>query len=108
MWTTQLLLALSASRCLPLVHAALYENVDELPKAKYDFIIVGGEFCCVHHTRSTAMNHTHLGGTAGNTRGSSSDWDRYAKLTGDPGWSWKGIQPFLRKVHPVHFGWFKS
>ena len=53
MWTTQLLLALSASRFLPLVHAALYENVDELPKAKYDFIIVGGEIRLDHHTRTT-------------------------------------------------------
>jgi len=67
MWTTQLLLALSASRFLLLVHAALYENVDELPKVKYDFIIVGGEFCLVHHTRSTTLNHARLGGTAGNT-----------------------------------------
>ena len=67
MWTTQLLVALSASRCLPLVHAVPYENVDELPKAKYDFIIVGGEFCCIHQTRSTATNHRRLGGTAGNT-----------------------------------------
>jgi len=38
------------------------------------------------------------------TRGSSSDWGRYAKLTGDPGWSWKGIQPFLRKVRAVYVG----
>jgi len=53
MWTTQLLLALSASRFLPLVHAALYENVDELPKAQYDFIIVGGEIRLDHHNRTT-------------------------------------------------------
>jgi len=67
MWTTQLLLALSAGRFLPLVHAALYDNVDELPMVKYDFIIVGGEFRCVHDIRPTVMNHVRLGGTAGNT-----------------------------------------
>lgn len=32
------------------------------------------------------------------TRGSSDDYDRYAKLTGDPGWSWNNILPYLRKV----------
>ncbi|KAF9004581.1 pyranose dehydrogenase [Cyathus striatus] len=31
------------------------------------------------------------------TRGSSSDFDRFAKVTGDPGWSWNSIQPFIRK-----------
>ncbi|KAF5364408.1 hypothetical protein D9758_010695 [Tetrapyrgos nigripes] len=31
------------------------------------------------------------------TRGSSEDWDRYADVTGDPGWSWDNVQPFIRK-----------
>ncbi|KAF5353144.1 hypothetical protein D9758_008758 [Tetrapyrgos nigripes] len=31
------------------------------------------------------------------TRGSSEDWDRYADLTGDPGWSWDNIQQYIRK-----------
>ncbi|KAL0564134.1 hypothetical protein V5O48_017921, partial [Marasmius crinis-equi] len=31
------------------------------------------------------------------TRGSSEDWDRYARVTGDPGWSWDALQPYLRK-----------
>ncbi|KAJ7201522.1 aryl-alcohol-oxidase from pleurotus Eryingii [Mycena rebaudengoi] len=31
------------------------------------------------------------------TRGSSEEWDRYAKLSGDPGWSWAGIQKYIRK-----------
>ncbi|KAG5638849.1 hypothetical protein H0H81_009400 [Sphagnurus paluster] len=43
-----------------------------------------------------------LGGTSSMnglayTRGSSDDYDRYAKLTGDAGWSWKNIQTYLRK-----------
>jgi len=31
-------------------------------------------------------------------RGSSQDWDRYASITGDEGWSWDAIQTFIRKV----------
>ena len=59
MWTVQLLLlALAASNFLLLVHAALYESVDDLPKVKYDFIVVGGELHCVHN-RSTTLNHVH-------------------------------------------------
>ncbi|KAF7375564.1 Choline dehydrogenase, mitochondrial [Mycena sanguinolenta] len=29
------------------------------------------------------------------TRGSSEEWDRYANLTGDPGWSWENIQKYV-------------
>ncbi|KAF9259776.1 aryl-alcohol-oxidase from pleurotus Eryingii [Marasmius fiardii PR-910] len=31
------------------------------------------------------------------TRGSSDDWDRYAAVTGDPGWSWNNMQTYIRK-----------
>ncbi|KAJ7685951.1 hypothetical protein B0H17DRAFT_1204633 [Mycena rosella] len=31
------------------------------------------------------------------TRGSSEEWDRYATLSGDLGWSWNNIQQYLRK-----------
>ncbi|KAJ7183588.1 aryl-alcohol oxidase [Mycena filopes] len=31
------------------------------------------------------------------TRGSSEEWDRYAKLSGDPGWSWAGVQKYIFK-----------
>jgi len=59
MWTAQLLLlALTVSKFLLLVQAALYESVDDLPKVKYDFIVVGGELHCVHN-RSTTLNHVH-------------------------------------------------
>ncbi|KAJ7606755.1 aryl-alcohol oxidase precursor [Mycena polygramma] len=30
------------------------------------------------------------------TRGSSEEWDRYAILSGDPGWSWSNIQKYIR------------
>ncbi|KAJ7692136.1 aryl-alcohol oxidase precursor [Mycena rosella] len=32
------------------------------------------------------------------THGSSEEWDRYAKLSGDPGWSWNNIQQYIRKI----------
>ncbi|KDR73180.1 hypothetical protein GALMADRAFT_125264 [Galerina marginata CBS 339.88] len=53
--------------------------------------------------RSVAYPRGHiLGGTSSINfmaylRGSSSDWNRYAALTGDKGWSWNAIQPYIRK-----------
>lgn len=32
------------------------------------------------------------------TRGSKDDFDRYAKVTGDDGWSWDALQPFILGV----------
>ncbi|KAG7445363.1 pyranose dehydrogenase [Guyanagaster necrorhizus] len=31
------------------------------------------------------------------TRGSSQDYDRYAQISGDPGWGWDALQPYFRK-----------
>ncbi|KAK0199342.1 alcohol oxidase [Desarmillaria ectypa] len=31
------------------------------------------------------------------TRGSSQDYDRYAQISGDPGWGWEALQPYFRK-----------
>ncbi|KAL0577509.1 hypothetical protein V5O48_004495 [Marasmius crinis-equi] len=36
------------------------------------------------------------------TRGSAEDFDRYATITEDPGWSWDSLQPYIRKNE--HFG----
>ncbi|KAJ6549907.1 aryl-alcohol-oxidase from pleurotus Eryingii, partial [Mycena capillaripes] len=30
-------------------------------------------------------------------RGSKADWDRYTRVSGDPGWGWDAIQPYIRK-----------
>ncbi|KAJ7452774.1 aryl-alcohol-oxidase from pleurotus Eryingii [Mycena galericulata] len=43
-----------------------------------------------------------LGGTSSvnfmvYTRGSKDDWDRFAKITGDDGWSWDSIFPYILK-----------
>ncbi|KAK0462726.1 aryl-alcohol oxidase precursor, partial [Armillaria novae-zelandiae] len=31
------------------------------------------------------------------TRGPSQDYDRYAQISGDPGWGWEALQPYFRK-----------
>ncbi|KXN85084.1 Choline dehydrogenase, mitochondrial [Leucoagaricus sp. SymC.cos] len=31
------------------------------------------------------------------TRGTSDDWNRYAHVSGDKGWKWNAIQPYIRK-----------
>ena len=31
------------------------------------------------------------------TRGSSEDFDRYAKVSGDSGWSWNSVLPYFKK-----------
>ncbi|KAK0459380.1 alcohol oxidase [Desarmillaria tabescens] len=35
------------------------------------------------------------------TRGSSQDYDRYAQISGDPGWGWEALQPYIRKNERV-------
>ena len=30
--------------------------------------------------------------------GSDEDWDRYANLTGDPGWAWNNVKNYVKKV----------
>lgn len=32
------------------------------------------------------------------SRGSKNDFDAYAEITGDPGWSWNNMQQYFRKV----------
>jgi len=32
------------------------------------------------------------------TRGSIDDYDRFAKVSGDPGWSWDSLQPYIQKI----------
>ncbi|KAK0201309.1 alcohol oxidase [Desarmillaria ectypa] len=32
------------------------------------------------------------------TRGSSQDYDRYAAISGDEGWSWDNLQPYIRRT----------
>jgi choline dehydrogenase-like flavoprotein len=32
------------------------------------------------------------------TRGSSDDYDRFARVSGDPGWSWENVQKYIRMV----------
>ncbi|KAJ6593523.1 aryl-alcohol-oxidase from pleurotus Eryingii [Mycena capillaripes] len=39
-------------------------------------------------------------------RGSKADYDRYARVTGDPGWAWDAIQPYIRKVGSFYLYFF--
>ncbi|KAF8580298.1 GMC oxidoreductase [Ramaria rubella] len=53
--------------------------------------------------RSISYPRAHmLGGCSSHngmfyTRGSSNDYDRFARVTGDPGWSWNNLQQYIRK-----------
>ncbi|KIK60295.1 hypothetical protein GYMLUDRAFT_225790 [Collybiopsis luxurians FD-317 M1] len=55
------------------------------------------------NNRSVNFPHAFiLGGSSSHNgmyynRGPRDDWDRYARLTGDEGWSWNSIQPFIAK-----------
>ncbi|KAF9459331.1 pyranose dehydrogenase [Collybia nuda] len=55
------------------------------------------------HGRSIGFPRGHVlgGSTSINglfyTRGSFEDYDRYANVTGDDGWSWKNLQKYIRK-----------
>ncbi|THH15926.1 hypothetical protein EW146_g4634 [Bondarzewia mesenterica] len=35
------------------------------------------------------------------SRGTAEDYDRYAAVTGDPGWSWDALQPYFRKARTI-------
>ncbi|KAG7098292.1 hypothetical protein E1B28_000255 [Marasmius oreades] len=53
------------------------------------------------NSRALSYNRGHvLGGSSSTnfmiyTRGSSEDYDRIANITGDPGWSWDNLQPYI-------------
>ncbi|KAF9078105.1 alcohol oxidase [Rhodocollybia butyracea] len=55
------------------------------------------------NNRSVKFPHAFvLGGSSAHNgmiynRGPKDDWDRYARLTEDKGWSWDSIQPFIAK-----------
>ncbi|KAJ3561519.1 hypothetical protein NP233_g10144 [Leucocoprinus birnbaumii] len=137
--------------------AATWSSINEVPKTKWDFIIIGGgtagsvlagrltedqkfnvlvieagpnnegvlnsivpglqrrlpnslydwNYTTVpmkgFNNRAIAYPRGHLlgGSSAINgmvyTRGAASDYDRWAKVTGDSGWSWNKLQPYLDK-----------
>ncbi|KAF8921376.1 GMC oxidoreductase-domain-containing protein [Mucidula mucida] len=57
-----------------------------------------------HNGRPTAFPRGFVlgGSTSVNamiyTRGSPDDWNRYVALSGDSGWSWDAVQPYIAKV----------
>jgi len=36
------------------------------------------------------------------TRGSADDYDRWARVAGDSGWSWSKLLPYFKKVRLIH------
>lgn len=69
--------------------------------------VLGG--CTAHSTYISCPNNSVLlmdypssPDGMGYQRGSSEDYDRYAAVTGDLGWSWNGIQPYIRRVSYTH------
>ncbi|KAI0260754.1 aryl-alcohol oxidase-like protein [Gloeopeniophorella convolvens] len=52
-----------------------------------------------------ARGHALGGSTSINflvyTRGSEDDWDRFASTTGDKGWSWSALQPYIKKMEKL-------
>ncbi|KAF7319801.1 hypothetical protein MKEN_00762700 [Mycena kentingensis (nom. inval.)] len=145
---------------LPLCSSKIYEDLDDLPRKSYDFVIVGGGTSgLVVANRLSEISHFSvlvleagitsanvldsevpllfngllvepnkydwnystipqaalngrvmpyqrafmLGGCSAHnimlyTRGSRDDWDNYARLSGDEGWSWDRIFPYFLKT----------
>ncbi|KAJ7841202.1 aryl-alcohol-oxidase from pleurotus Eryingii [Mycena olivaceomarginata] len=145
--------------CISICFGKIYENVAELARLEYDFVMVGGGTAglvvanrLTENTKFSVLvleasvldstvpflvndllapniyewNYTTtpqsglngralpylrahmLGGCSAHnlmfyTRGPKDDFDRYAKLTGDAGWSWNRIFPYFLKELPAEF-----
>ncbi|KAF7375474.1 GMC oxidoreductase [Mycena sanguinolenta] len=49
----------------------------------------------IEYPRGRLLGGSTSTNTMAYTRASSEEWDRYAKLTGDSGWSWKNMQKYM-------------
>ncbi|KAF5371725.1 hypothetical protein D9758_003500 [Tetrapyrgos nigripes] len=73
-----------------------------LSGSEYDWKYTAHLGAAVNNRSVSLVGGRILGGTSSingmaYTRGSSDDWNRYASVTGDPGWSWDNVQPYFRK-----------
>ncbi|TFK24010.1 aryl-alcohol oxidase [Coprinopsis marcescibilis] len=142
-------------------NAALYQNIKDVPRVNFDFIVVGGGASgsvianrlsenplhqvlliesgashqgvlettvpyfhpFLHNTKYdwnfTTVPQTHLnnrvldyarghilGGSSSinalmYTRGSAEDYDRWAEVTGEDGWSWDGLFPYMQNMESL-------
>ncbi|KAJ7189882.1 pyranose dehydrogenase [Mycena pura] len=64
--------------------------------------VLGG--CTAH---SFSVDYSALDGMF-YTRGSAEDFDRYAAVTGDPGWSWNNLLPYFFKACKIPCSLFKT
>ncbi|KAJ7239418.1 aryl-alcohol-oxidase from pleurotus Eryingii [Mycena haematopus] len=49
----------------------------------------------INYPRGHLLGGSTSTNTMAYTRASSEEWDRYAKITGDQGWSWKNMQKYM-------------
>ncbi|KAJ6477553.1 aryl-alcohol oxidase [Mycena sanguinolenta] len=49
----------------------------------------------INYPRGRLLGGSTSTNTMAYTRASNEEWDRYAKLTGDDGWSWKNMQKYM-------------
>ena len=66
--------------------------------------VLGGSSSVSMYSSTLKKNHTHgFSDFMAFTRGSSDDYDRYARVTNDPGWSWQKIQKYIRMVRDFQY-----
>ncbi|KAF9264107.1 aryl-alcohol-oxidase from pleurotus Eryingii [Marasmius fiardii PR-910] len=88
------------------------ENVTELmipllapqltPNTPFDWNLTSTPQPAINNRSVPVSRGFVLGGSSsvnfmGYTRGAVDDFDRYASITGDEGWSWDNLQPYIRK-----------
>ncbi|KAF5355518.1 hypothetical protein D9758_006375 [Tetrapyrgos nigripes] len=74
-----------------------------LPGSAYDWNFTSTPQTALNNRTVPVARGLLLGGSTSinnmaYTRGSSDDYDRWARITGDEGWSWNQLQPYIRKA----------
>ncbi|PPQ88314.1 hypothetical protein CVT25_012374, partial [Psilocybe cyanescens] len=74
----------------------------KLQKSIYDWNFTTVPGTGIHNRTIAYARGFILGGCSSHngmlyTRGSKDDYDRWAKVTADPGWSWKNLMPYILK-----------
>ncbi|KAG7098376.1 hypothetical protein E1B28_000334 [Marasmius oreades] len=72
------------------------------PNTPFDWNLTTTPQLAINNRSVTVPRGFALGGSSsinfmGYTRGTADDFNRYASMTGDEGWSWDNVQPYIRK-----------
>jgi hypothetical protein len=79
---------------------AVVPSVSVFPEHQLIFINLFPSFR-FHGVHSWAVRCSSLSSElAKSLANSSDDFNRFADVTGDDGWSWDNVQPYIRKVRP--------